>query len=239
MTALLGAGAPGEGPSVVRFLRSRGVRSLDILIVQTWSEEHCGGMLDILRAYRPKRVMINPCYTRTRSGEAFLKQANLLASRNRLDVASATPNERFVLFYAPFSQVTVVGPTGAMIQPFEGDPASSIVLEIGFGDISFLSLGQTKRRHQKTIWSQTRERPWGHILEIGRGGDAESVSEALLKPLRTRYAVIPIPKKGGRVPAPATLTALRRAGVKVYRTDRQGTITVVTDGKSVDIKTGT
>ena len=45
------AGRSEEGPNVVDFLRSRGVESLDRIVVSNSDADHIGGFLDVLDAY--------------------------------------------------------------------------------------------------------------------------------------------------------------------------------------------
>ncbi len=53
---LIDAGRPEEGPNVVDFLRSRGVDSLDGIVVSNPDADHIGGFLDVFDAlgHRPR-----------------------------------------------------------------------------------------------------------------------------------------------------------------------------------------
>ena len=54
--------------------------------------------------------------------------------------------------------------------------------------------------------------------------------------VQPRHAIISCGKNNKyKHPYPETLARLERAGAKVYRTDTQGTIRVMTDGKSLRI----
>src|SRR5215210_7144182 len=48
---LIDAGRPEEGPNVVDFLRSRGVDSLDGIVVSNPDADHIGGFLDVFDAF--------------------------------------------------------------------------------------------------------------------------------------------------------------------------------------------
>jgi beta-lactamase superfamily II metal-dependent hydrolase len=56
---LVDAGRPEEGPNVVDFLRSRGVRELDGIVVSNPDTDHIGGFLDVLDAFEVERVYIS------------------------------------------------------------------------------------------------------------------------------------------------------------------------------------
>ncbi len=56
---LIDAGRPEEGPDVVDFLRSRGVRELDAIVVSNPDADHMGGLLDVLDAFAVERVYVS------------------------------------------------------------------------------------------------------------------------------------------------------------------------------------
>ena len=53
---LIDAGRPEEGPSVVDFLRSRGVEELDGIVVSNPDADHIGGFLDVFDAFPVETV---------------------------------------------------------------------------------------------------------------------------------------------------------------------------------------
>src|SRR5918995_7198746 len=56
---LIDAGRPGEGPNVVGFLRSRGVESLDEIVVSNPDADHIGGFLDVFDAFEVETVYVS------------------------------------------------------------------------------------------------------------------------------------------------------------------------------------
>ncbi len=56
---LIDAGRPEEGPNVVDFLRARGVRKLDGIVVSNPDADHIGGFLDVLEAFLVERVYVS------------------------------------------------------------------------------------------------------------------------------------------------------------------------------------
>ncbi|MCC2669661.1 MAG: hypothetical protein K0Q72_2132 [Armatimonadetes bacterium] len=234
---LIGGGAPDEGARIIRALTSRGVRSLDLAVVQTWKEGHLGGLAAVLKRITAAQVYSNARYADTPSAAVLAKVVDYTTRSNRTYMRSPGIGESTSLLYNPVCRFTAVSPTGRMLAETRQDANCSMAYEISREKVSFLSLGDTTTAHQKAFWADTRFRPWGHILQIGRNGAANALLPSLLKPLRTRIAVIPVARKAGAVPAPALLAALKKAGVAVYRTDRNGNITISTDGKSFQVTT--
>jgi beta-lactamase superfamily II metal-dependent hydrolase len=238
VTGLIGAGAAGEGEKVLQFLRSRKVSRLDVLAASTWSPEHMGGMPRLIKSLPVKRFIHNSIYAPVKGVEPLLELIRTPPEQSRIPAGSMTPGEAVTLHYTPPCIMRAVAPTGPMLTRFAGDRDCSLMLEFRYDRVTYLDLGQTTRRHQQAMWSGVDLKPYGHVLRIGRNGGAGSLTDSLLKPLKTRIAVIPVARKSGKKPAPATLAALRKAGVKVYRTDQHGTITVSTDGDKINVRTG-
>ena len=72
------------------------------------------------------------------------------------------------------------------------------------------------------------------VLKVSHHGSADPGLAPLLDRLRPRLAVIEVGARNAYGhPAPATLSALRGAGVPALRTDRDGAITLTTDGRTV------
>ncbi len=75
------------------------------------------------------------------------------------------------------------------------------------------------------------------LLKVGHHGSRSATGEAWLRELAPRIAVI---SSGARNryghPHPATLARLGQHGVDVWRTDQEGTITVVTDGRTMTVQ---
>ena len=70
---LIDAGKPEEGQNVVDFLRSRGVRKLDGIVVSNPDADHIGGFLDVLDAFAVERVYVSGDPKGTLTYNSFLR----------------------------------------------------------------------------------------------------------------------------------------------------------------------
>ncbi len=70
---LLDAGKPQEGPNVVDFLRSRGVETLDGIVVSNPDADHIGGFLDVLDAFTVPTVYLSGDPKGTATYNSFLR----------------------------------------------------------------------------------------------------------------------------------------------------------------------
>jgi beta-lactamase superfamily II metal-dependent hydrolase len=76
------------------------------------------------------------------------------------------------------------------------------------------------------------------ILKVGHHGSRSSTGEEFLAAVDPQIAVISAgaDNQYGH-PHPEVLDRLEQAGVQIYRTDQSGTITITTDGSTVDVET--
>jgi competence protein ComEC len=70
---LIDAGRPEEGPNVVDFLRSRGVDSLDGIVVSNPDADHIGGFLDVFDAFPVETVFVSGDPNSTLTYDTFLR----------------------------------------------------------------------------------------------------------------------------------------------------------------------
>jgi len=74
------------------------------------------------------------------------------------------------------------------------------------------------------------------ILKIPHHGSASSSTSRFLETVMPTTAVLSVGERNiGRLPHPEVLRRYRQLGIKIFRTDRQGAITVVTDGEKIEI----
>jgi competence protein ComEC len=70
---LIDAGRSEEGPNVVDFLRSRGVESLDGIVVSNPDADHIGGFLDVFDAFPVETVYVSGDPKGTLTYNSFLR----------------------------------------------------------------------------------------------------------------------------------------------------------------------
>ncbi|MGH7551888.1 MAG: ComEC/Rec2 family competence protein, partial [Longimicrobiales bacterium] len=113
----------------------------------------------------------------------------------------------------------------------------SVVLEIVYRDVSLLLTGDISAEIERSIvprLTPARTR----ILKVAHHGSRTSSSAALLEAWRPQIAVISC-GRGNRFghPAPEVRQRLESIGATVFRTDRDGQITIETDGHVVRTRT--
>jgi competence protein ComEC len=76
------------------------------------------------------------------------------------------------------------------------------------------------------------------VLKIPHHGSASSSSPFFLEKVKPTYAILSVGERNiGRLPHPEVLRRYKRLGTRIFRTDKHGAVTVVTDGERIEIET--
>ena len=74
------------------------------------------------------------------------------------------------------------------------------------------------------------------LLKVGHHGSRTATGEALLARIRPEAAVVSLGRNRYGHPAPETMARLAAARTRVWRTDREGPVTMTTDGRTFTVR---
>ena len=211
---------------VVPFLAGHGVRKLAAVIVSHAHADHLGGVRSVLDRFKADMVLEPGSRVDDALYYGFLDQL----------AAGATPwqaarrNERFVLDGVSF---TVLHPDPGWHGWGEDVNEDSLVLLIEYGSFQALLAGDAGFPAEAEMRSRA---PAVDVLKVGHHGSRGSTGDEWLDSLRPRAAVISVGQNTYGHPSPATLRRLRRHQVDVWQTNREGTISVTTDGSRMTMQ---
>ncbi len=113
----------------------------------------------------------------------------------------------------------------------------SLVLRIRYGRVDILLTGDAGAEFDQRLPADLSASPI-RILKAGHHGSRTSTSDQLVQAMRPQVALISVGR--GNVfgqPAPDVLARLTAAGARIFRTDRDGAVSLETDGVTVRIRT--
>ena len=110
---------------------------------------------------------------------------------------------------------------------------SSLTLRVEFGNNSFLFMGDAEKQNEKTItWPKT------DVLKVGHHGSDTSSSKEFLEQVNPKYAIIMVGEGNTyKLPKQPIIDRIEKQGSKIYRTDKNGNIKIISDGNNLEIKT--
>jgi competence protein ComEC len=143
----------------------------------------------------------------------------------------ARSGERFTLDGVEF---TVLHPAPDWAEWGEDVNEDSVVLLVRYGGFEALFTGDIGFLAEAELRGKVRS---VDLLKVGHHGSRGSTGEELLDSLRPLAAVISLGRNDYGHPAPETLARLGSRRVPVLRTDRDGAISVTTDGTTMRVRT--
>lgn len=113
----------------------------------------------------------------------------------------------------------------------------SLVLKIQFGKIAMLLTGDIEKEAEYRIMKKAFSIK-ADLLKIPHHGSASSSTQAFLERVKPSVAILSVSERNiGRLPHPEVLRRYEQLRTKLFRTDRHGAITVITDGEKIEIET--
>ena len=210
---------------VAPVIRHAGFRRIDYLALTHGDPDHIGGAASILEEFRPREVWEGIPVPRFEPLTA-LRLATEAAGARWANVYSA---DRLVV-----DGVEVVAhhprPADWERQRVRND--DSMVLELRWRNLSVLLTGDIGRAVEREIGPAIPAARL-RVLKIAHHGSLTSSAPEFLKEVRPQLAVV----SAGRSnhfghPVPEVLDRYRAIGAEIFRTDRDGAVTVDSDGYS-------
>ena len=223
---LYDGGNVDDGSLVVSYLQSQGVEQLEYVFCSHAHEDHVGGLAAAL-AYFPAYHVYSPV---TEASTKCFKDFVKYTQQQGLQVEVPAVGTTWPLGGAT---VTMVGP----VAQYSDTNDTSIVLRIEYGSTSFLLTGDMEKTAETDLVNSGVNLR-ADVLQVGHHGSSTSTGYLFLNSVLPEMAVIScgVNNKYGH-PHEETLSILRDAGVDVYRTDLQGTITIGSDGQKYTVGT--
>ena len=218
-----------QGPpeaNVAQQLRRFGIRELSLLVLTHPQRDHVGGAANVLSSTRV-RVVLDP---RLASSAPEERAAIAEAKEHRVPVVTARPGLEYAIGKL---RVRVLWPDGPGVASEDPNLRATVCL-VSYGEVDVLLGADAESPVLLPLGLPPVE-----ILKVSHHGSADALLPALLRQLRPKVAVISV-GEGNTYghPTPETLAALEASpGLAVYRTDRDGAVTIESDGRRISVAT--
>lgn len=221
---LVDAGPPSRDPDpgahpAVRALRGRGVRRIEALVLTHADLDHVGGAAAVLESFEVGAVY-DPALPAGK--EAFVDVLTAAAAAG-VPWLAATRGMRLELGELALE---VLSPSDSLRATGPEANEASVVLLARYGSFEAFLTGDAYRPLERTL---AESLPAGiEVLKVGHHGSDTSTDPALLEAIRPSVALISA-GRGNRYghPTRGVLESLGGHGIDIWRTDRDGTVTVV------------
>jgi len=220
---LVDGGNDEDGATVVSYLESQGVESLDYIIATHPHEDHVGGLDDVINTFDVEIIIAPQKESTTQSFESFLDAV----SHKGLSLTAPIVGTTYNIGDASF---TILSPNGDY-----GDELNdwSVGIKLVNGSNSFVMCGDAEENSEKDILDNGIDIS-ADVLKIGHHGSSTSTSQSFLDAVNPTYAVISCGAGNDYGhPTAETLNKLAAKDIKLFRTDEQGTIIATSDGTTI------
>ena len=211
--------------TVLPFLARHGVKHVEALVISHGHADHVGGAPALLRGL-PVSVAIEP--EAPVSDAAYLEFLQALAASGTRWVAGQ-PGLAFELDSVRFR---VLHPDTTWAGWTADVNDDSVVLLVEYGGFRALFTGDAGVAAEQALRSRIGQ---VDLLKVGHHGSRTSTGDAWLAELSPRVAVVSVGMNTYGHPSPEVLDRLGAHHADIWRTDREGTISVVTDGQRVQV----
>lgn len=209
-------------------LDDRGVRTLEYLVLTHPHADHIGCAIQILNEYGVKKILMPDAQTNTRTFEKLLD--TIIAQK--IPVEKALAGNEFTFGNAKLSILSPEKTTDV-----SSLNNASVVLRAVFGTTSFLFTGDAEAEVESAILNSGYT-VRSDVLKVAHHGSNSSSTKAFLKAVRPQIAVISVGEGNSYGhPKSQVLSRLQELNASIYRTDQNGTVTILSDGTTLSVTT--
>jgi len=220
-------------------------RQLDAVVLTHPDQDHFKGLVAVIERYKVGIVYRSEISNSSDSFQAFEKAVKdagvpvrFVTAQDRMRLGAVAlvslwPTKNFLSQTnnsLTLSGSDVLGASAINRNDF------SIVLHLRFGVFDAIFTGDGDSRIQDFYTSSLSFSDEIEVLKVPHHGSATGMTQDFIERIHPRYAIISVGENNSyHHPRKEALEQLEGVNAKVYRTDVDGTITVVTDGKHTTV----
>lgn len=204
-------------------------KTIDLIVLTHPHADHVNGLVDVLKRYNVKTVLLTGA---SYNYPGYVEFLNLI-NQKKIQVVMANPKQDLklgnILLDIIYPLESISG------RSFENLNNSSMVFRLFHGSRKFYFTGDLELAGEENLLKSGLDLR-ADFLKAGHHGSRTSSSEALLDSIRPLYAGISCGIDNTfKHPHPETIKHLQARGISIYRTDLDGTVEAISDGKKINV----
>lgn len=201
-------------------------RSIDVVVGTHPDKDHIGGLIDVLKRYTVSKILT----TENKGDTGTSQMYNKLKKAEGAEVVYVRRGQKIILDAST---------TMKILFP-DSDPTnmesnmSSIVLQLTYGSSTFMFTGDSPKNIEEYLVSIDGDALRSNVLKLGHHGSRTSSSEKYIDTVKPQFAIVSAGKnnKYGH-PHVEVTDMLFNKRIPILETSKEGTITMLSDGKTV------
>ena len=220
------------GPRVVEpFLRREAVNKIDLLVLTHPHEDHVQGLVSVVRDFRVGMVL-DPGIPQ--GSQAYIEFGKIIKKRH-IPYKLAVRGQEIDFGDGVCARVLNPGPN-RLVGTEDDTNNNSIVLRVSYGKRAILLTGDIGEEAETDILRSGASLA-SDVLKVCHHGSVSGTTDEWLDAVKPRTAIISVGRNSFGHPSQEVEERLAGRGIKVYRTDRDGAITVSISAKNLSVKT--
>jgi competence protein ComEC len=206
-------------------------RSIDLIILTHPEKDHITGLLEVLKRYKVENILWTGIVRDIPEYKEWLnligkEKANVKIAKAGQKISCKNCQWKIEVFY-PFESLEG--------KEFEDSNNTSIVSKLIFGNSSFLFTGDIYKDVEESL-TLTPFDLNSNVLKVAHHGSKTSSSEKFLEKVLPEVAIISVGENDYGQPHKEALEKLKKFGIRILRTDREGDIKIISDGRNLNFK---
>lgn len=218
--ALIDAGTTHSSRTIIKELRQKGIREIDVLVISHMHDDHFGGAADIIRNISVKNVVM-PCdYAKLNAEDSNI--CELKDAICESDCGYYTACEDMVINIGNF-EMTVL----QCGNDFGNENNNSSIISVEKLERTVLFTGDAEKEAENLFISKMGSFDCD-VLKVGHHGSKTSSTQDFIDAVTPEYAIISVGEKNQyNLPSQNIVDRLNASDIEVYRTDTNGNIIIV------------
>jgi competence protein ComEC len=207
-------------------------RKIDIVVLSHPETDHIQGLVAVLKKYKADYILQTGV---KRNFEGFYEWQEVLDAQQKQGAKIINVKAGDVVFIGPVA-LEILAPFEDLskVNMEKSSNEACLVARLSYGKNSFLFTGDIGFETENQLLA-------GHtlqsdVLKVAHHGSKYSTSESFLANIGSKIAVIGVGKNSYGHPTIETLQRLAKFGIQTLRTDKSGTIKIVSNGDALQIQ---
>lgn len=222
-------GSADDSDELYYHLKSLGIKELNLAVVTHYHEDHLGGLCDLLERMTVKNILINSSFAEDCDKEVVTRFKSLVEER---EVRLIEPQ---------IGTAAMIGRSKIEVLSFlnnaDEENERSVCLKVTLSNMSVVFTGDSQWEAETALLERGISLK-ADILKLGHHGSSTSSSEKLINAVNPSAVVVSCGYNNFyNHPANIVLERVKTKGIKLYRTDLDGNITVTPEEGGFSVST--
>lgn len=226
---LIDAGPRSDSDKLMKQLEEKNIDDFEIVIATHPHEDHIGGMVKVFEKYDVESFYMPKVTNTTKTFENMINavskeglKAKVIKEGTSFDLGNGAKIEVYSPIYESYEEFNDYSP----------------IMKLTFGNTSYMFTGDAEAHAEQEVVAKYPKNLDADVLKFGHHGSSTSSTKEFVEAVSPEYGVIScgVDNKYGH-PHRETLQTIDTQGIKAYRTDKQGQITITSDGNTISVRT--